>query len=450
MKNILIVGNGFDLSHFLPTKYDHFMGVMRAIQEFNKSNSCMSFDDLFSELQKKEPIFFSKTREFYNLEQVNLSSSKVDVFKDMLGKNVWYKFFLDHVNDIKTWIDFEQKIEEALLYIAGALQEIEDKFLKIGTFNVDIHLKSSGPASERSYVFSQLQFKILTQLTLFKQNQPIQNKTFIGKINPYYFNVALDESYGFNYKKYLSFLQTELDIFIEIFNKYLVLIVDKFCVSSLMQISGFSYIHKIYSFNYTNTFKKFHNQHANLEYLHGKHGDNQNIVLGISDLTIQSLVQLKAYGFTKYHQKLFKNTDYIFLSNILRDINSSLEKIKSLEQKIAHYQEGTRMRNELIKTIQLHQDYLDKTKYHLHLWGHSLDVSDQNYIHEIFSLNSDTYDSALVTIYYYNEDSKFELLANLIHILSKETVEKWVKNKWLEFMKNPEISLVKEQVEIVN
>ncbi|HAV3447557.1 TPA: hypothetical protein JIE24_001087, partial [Acinetobacter baumannii] len=23
--NILIVGNGFDLSHYLPTKYDHFM-----------------------------------------------------------------------------------------------------------------------------------------------------------------------------------------------------------------------------------------------------------------------------------------------------------------------------------------------------------------------------------------------------------------------------------------
>ena len=33
--NILIVGNGFDLSHYLPTKYDHFMDVMRAIEEKN-------------------------------------------------------------------------------------------------------------------------------------------------------------------------------------------------------------------------------------------------------------------------------------------------------------------------------------------------------------------------------------------------------------------------------
>ena len=31
--NILIVGNGFDLSHYLPTKYDHFMDVMQSIEE---------------------------------------------------------------------------------------------------------------------------------------------------------------------------------------------------------------------------------------------------------------------------------------------------------------------------------------------------------------------------------------------------------------------------------
>ena len=33
--NILIVGNGFDLSHYLPTKYDHFMDVMSEIEGKN-------------------------------------------------------------------------------------------------------------------------------------------------------------------------------------------------------------------------------------------------------------------------------------------------------------------------------------------------------------------------------------------------------------------------------
>jgi len=41
--NILIVGNGFDLSHYLPTKYDHFMSAMDAIENWNESNGEMAY-----------------------------------------------------------------------------------------------------------------------------------------------------------------------------------------------------------------------------------------------------------------------------------------------------------------------------------------------------------------------------------------------------------------------
>lgn len=49
----------------------------------------------------------------------------------------------------------------------------------------------------------------------------------------------------------------------------------------------------------------------NVEYLQGSCGEYQNIVLGVSDLEDESLKKIKAYGFTKYHQKLFQDTDYI-------------------------------------------------------------------------------------------------------------------------------------------
>ena len=45
--NILIVGNGFDLSHYLPTKYDHFMVAMDAIENWDELKGDMGFDDLF-------------------------------------------------------------------------------------------------------------------------------------------------------------------------------------------------------------------------------------------------------------------------------------------------------------------------------------------------------------------------------------------------------------------
>ena len=49
--NILIVGNGFDLLHYLPTKYDHFMVAMEAIENWDVSKGEMNFDDLFSAFQ---------------------------------------------------------------------------------------------------------------------------------------------------------------------------------------------------------------------------------------------------------------------------------------------------------------------------------------------------------------------------------------------------------------
>ncbi|MDA0777186.1 MAG: AbiH family protein, partial [Proteobacteria bacterium] len=52
--NILIVGNGFDLSHYLPTKYDHFMVAMEAIENWDVLKGDMNFDDLFGALYEKE------------------------------------------------------------------------------------------------------------------------------------------------------------------------------------------------------------------------------------------------------------------------------------------------------------------------------------------------------------------------------------------------------------
>ncbi|MDC4682117.1 hypothetical protein NQ804_18765, partial [Acinetobacter baumannii] len=74
--------------------------------------------------------------------------------------------------------------------------------------------------------------------------------------------------------------------------------------------------------------------------------------------------------------------------------------------------------------------------------GHSLDVSDADYINEIFDFNNNRDDNVRVTVYYFNEAAKFDLLANLIHILKKDKVERWMKNGWLEFYKNPTLEFI--------
>lgn len=118
--NILIVGNGFDLSHYLPTKYDHFMDVIGAIE--THEGETMSFDELFSKC--REDWFIVKTKEYYLTENLSLEKDQLTEIKKLLKENSWYQYFKDHVNEVKTWIDFEQKIEQVLIVSGRCIADI--------------------------------------------------------------------------------------------------------------------------------------------------------------------------------------------------------------------------------------------------------------------------------------------------------------------------------------
>ncbi|RKG43503.1 hypothetical protein D7V51_10000, partial [Acinetobacter cumulans] len=111
----------------------------------------------------------------------------------------------------------------------------------------------------------------------------------------------------------------------------------------------------------------------------------------------------------KYHQKLLKNTDYLFLlenDDIKFMIDTNLSGVRSVN---------------------------------ISIWGHSLADSDENYVEEIFKLNNKDNLECIVTIYYYKNDVS-KLLNNLLGILKKEKVEKWMKKGWLKFEENPDIA----------
>jgi hypothetical protein len=124
--NILIVGNGFDLSHYLPTKYDHFMAAMRAVESWDESKGYMGFDDFFGSLYKKEGYFFSYTKAMYKTDQIKISVDQIKELKIKLKENVWFRFFLHHVNNIETWIDFESEFANALDLVAILVKKLRE------------------------------------------------------------------------------------------------------------------------------------------------------------------------------------------------------------------------------------------------------------------------------------------------------------------------------------
>lgn len=193
--NILIVGNGFDLSHYLPTKYDHFMDVMEAIENKNTGGKApnltihtvqewmdilddmflknknpdsfkfdMSFNELF--LKIRDIKFIDKTKEYYLVDKINLSAKDVLKIQYRLELNCWYQYFKDHVREVKTWIDFENKIDEALRVVARFIENIEEKIEKVGSFSPEVYF--SGDSNEWQIFLTRENCNILEKLGILE------------------------------------------------------------------------------------------------------------------------------------------------------------------------------------------------------------------------------------------------------------------------------------------
>ena len=92
MKRILLIGNGFDLAHKLPTRYGDFLYVcMKYIgKEFDYDSP--NLNDLSNILS----LFIKKYGNSY---------------KKLIGDNIWIEYFVKKFNKIgNNWIDFEKEI----------------------------------------------------------------------------------------------------------------------------------------------------------------------------------------------------------------------------------------------------------------------------------------------------------------------------------------------------
>ena len=406
---ILILGNGFDLAHFLPTKYDHFMHAMRNVEEYSQDTP-MTFQELYTDLISNEKHFFENTMKLYKTEDVTLSLDKVKKLQGKLRKNGWFQYFKHYIDSgVDTWIDFEDEMEIALDAICHIIAELEDneKYLHILLEPKKIALdeKLFNVKTMRKYPF----IKILLEKFLIANRIPTPYGrliTFNKKFVKCYSKKPVDICSS----SILKSLERELIEFIDIFSEYITFIDELEVKNTIKKPKVFEKeLDAIYSFNYSATIERLYS-HSNISFIHGK-ASNKKIVLGISELQNQILIDNKAYGFVKYYQKLVNNTDYQFLR--------PKSPIIAIENK---------MKNPSL------------TKYHpieVYIWGHSLDSSDSDYIHEIFSFNQGQESSLRVIVYYYSQPHA--QLSNLIAILGKDTIENWMKNEWLEFIETSDI-----------
>lgn len=108
--NILMIGNGFDLEHGLPTKYTDFL---KFIKDFNQAYYSPHNT---TALQEFENIYFSAA--FHNGINPSDHETIINALRKLIYGNLWINYFIkvhdEHLFLKENWIDFESEISSVV------------------------------------------------------------------------------------------------------------------------------------------------------------------------------------------------------------------------------------------------------------------------------------------------------------------------------------------------
>lgn len=377
--DVLIIGNGFDLYHKLPTRYTDFLVVVENWAEFwTLYRNNVKIEETENEVERE--TFSVSLGENGRLTQralqdfanhaANLNSRNLEELNDIILKNVWIKYFVESGYSSDSWIDFEAEIEKVLI-------TIEDFFTK-DIFSCEGKMLLQPLPSNKAQI---IKFMI-TNVQSFSLNVRIVSKRDIENL-----------VYGNSKTELLNVLKNELDGLIKAFRIYMTEFVCNIkpmvrCpqIEQLLDVN-------LLSFNYTYTYKSIYGN-RNINQHHQVHGSLQqdDMVLGVRDDAFENWDYIY---FQKFFQRIQKRTG-AFYKAWIPQIRRSVEDAP-------------------IKVF---------------IMGHSLGMTDKEILKEFFY---GKYVSE-ITIYYHNQYAYEQLVISLVNMFGKEFVIEQTGSNRIKFI----------------
>lgn len=121
--NILLIGNGFDLAHRLPTTYKDFLlfiEVMKQVVNVTTTDdlNCINWKNINLEIYKLIQSDMGNVK--------NNIYSQADTWKELIENNFWIEYFLCCQSYIKeNWIDFENEISKVMQAFSECIKKID-------------------------------------------------------------------------------------------------------------------------------------------------------------------------------------------------------------------------------------------------------------------------------------------------------------------------------------
>ena len=254
---VLILGNGFDLDHGLPTSYKNFLEFCNAIID---SASEQDFDN-----------YKITTKQVDYLKAINKSPEIKNTFMSLIRNNRLIKYFNNKTYS-DNWIDFESEIKTIVCCFRG----LEETLKKLGNISIDISINHSAR-------------QILKDMDMDRFDYTKIDDTDLKAIH-------------------VSLLQSLAD-FTSALDYYVATFVNSTPVNGVSpDIIEFN-ADKVLTFNYSNTYERIYSGtkwNDKPIYAHGfANGDlnnDSNIILGITSDNDSNLYA----EFEKYYQRIIK------------------------------------------------------------------------------------------------------------------------------------------------
>jgi len=405
---VLILGNGFDLAHGLPTRYSDFL-------KFCDISLCLDYpEDLLEEKidRSTKPDSFAGCDFIKN--KINEEYGKKDngilrEIQSLIKGNVWLCFF-DHLyNDqffytpqtamAGNWVDFENEIRRVI--------EFADR--------ADLDLDENASLLFNKYINKNKDFATVDERKLNVFTEDVISCLGDKKIT---------------LRTLRKYLYDNLEDFIKAFNLYLFYFVDSIPAKYIKNFAGakniISGIEKIkpnyvLSFNYTHTYEKLYPE-AQVFHIHGECTEDcgkNNIVLGIDQYwkTEEERQEHVNYAiFKKYVQRIRNRT-----GNAHRII---LDKLRTPIEPKNH-----------------HGRLLAPKAY---VFGHSLNKTDKDILADFFNLEIESAgmkEDINITVFYHDKETEGELIANMVSLIGEEKVLEKSDKSRLRFIKLEELNI---------
>ncbi len=410
---ILLIGNGFDLEHNLPTSYNDFllfclkvMPIFSSDEDFTIQKYKQDYLENWNiDESVKQTLIAAFDSRYVDKESITdleydtgirTANNELNELYSYIKFNTWLRYFQECSHKFgRNWIDFESEISRVIKALDSA-----KKYLSSHKDILESKLKDD------AILIEIWKAAATTFQTVFRNSETVEN--------------------------FASFLNKELDKLIRALEIYISHFINKIDVPRLSPDIEALSPDCVLSFNYSNTYERVYGVGKDIQYgyIHGKADISKNVascnmVLGIDEYLIgeSKNTELEFLTFKKYYQRIYKSTDNLYLDWVDEIKDGYADYRREVEAAYARNNIPEKLRPRTIthnNRIYTEAPPMRCPQHTLYIFGHSLDVTDQDVL-KMFICNN----NVQTKIFYHrkNADDKKSLgkiIKNLIGVMGQE------------------------------